>query len=84
MCRIRPASSAALGQSGGLNITFQLEDDMQECELHLSASTQGNLINFIAVPSPTMVGAFRYCLVVYQNYVNKNKYYAFCLALILF
>eukprot|EP00392_Amoebophrya_sp_AT5.2_P006060 g6070.t1 len=65
MCRIRPAATAQVGHSGGQNLTFadfnaEGADEMLESELHLAPGQQGNLINFIAVPSPTMTNAFRF------------------------
>ncbi|CAD7944886.1 unnamed protein product [Amoebophrya sp. A120] len=61
MCRIRPAATAAVGFSGGMNLTFsELTDEVLESELQLTSSQLGNLINFIAVPSPTMTNAFRF------------------------
>ena len=43
-----------------MNLTFNLEDDAQESELNVTANQQGHLINFIAVPSPTLANAFRF------------------------
>ena len=60
-----------------MNFTFNLLETQSEVDATLTQSTDGPLINFIAVPSPVMVGAFRFESAYYPGtflaYRQPNK-----------
>lgn len=64
MCRIRPAATAQVGFAGGMNLTFKLDEETSaipdESEVSISSSNNAPAVNFIVVPSPTMLGAYRF------------------------
>lgn len=60
MCRLRPTSSAGVGQDGGLNFNFALHRTVQASEVTLSPTAMPESANVLAVASPVFKGAFRF------------------------
>eukprot|EP00931_Biecheleriopsis_adriatica_P062473 TRINITY_DN37661_c0_g1_i1.p1 TRINITY_DN37661_c0_g1~~TRINITY_DN37661_c0_g1_i1.p1 ORF type:complete len:1263 (-),score=351.72 TRINITY_DN37661_c0_g1_i1:122-3910(-) len=72
MCRIRPQSSAGVGQDGGLNFNFALSRQVQVSEVVLSPGQMPDSAHFIAVASDVFKGAFRF-----ECYTFPGHYLAF-------
>eukprot|EP00928_Gymnodinium_smaydae_P069958 TRINITY_DN538_c1_g1_i1.p1 TRINITY_DN538_c1_g1~~TRINITY_DN538_c1_g1_i1.p1 ORF type:complete len:1196 (+),score=313.45 TRINITY_DN538_c1_g1_i1:116-3703(+) len=60
MCRLRPTTTAGVGQDGGMNFNFALSRQVHESEVTLSPGTWPESANVIAVASPVFPRAFRF------------------------
>eukprot|EP00929_Paragymnodinium_shiwhaense_P073452 TRINITY_DN3742_c0_g1_i1.p1 TRINITY_DN3742_c0_g1~~TRINITY_DN3742_c0_g1_i1.p1 ORF type:complete len:1227 (+),score=309.43 TRINITY_DN3742_c0_g1_i1:134-3814(+) len=60
MCRLRPTTTAAVGQDGGLNFNWALHRTVKESEVILNPNATPENANLIAVASPVFAKAFRF------------------------
>jgi len=60
MCRLRPTSTAGVGQDGGMNFNFFLHRTVNVSEVVLSPGTMPDSANVVAVASPVFKRAFRF------------------------
>merc|ERR1719420_2333916 len=51
MCRLRPTSTAGVGQDGGMNFSFALHRTVNTSEVILNTNTMAENVNVIAVAS---------------------------------